>query len=64
MRAPREWTTGEFHAFLVNNGNAISHDGVTWHPARPQSVCSWAQRIRRAWDVLIGRADVLRWLGD
>ena len=36
----------------------------TWVLARPLGYPSWTERWRRAWHVLLGKADALYWGGD
>ena len=40
---------------------STSDDGVTWRPARPLGYPSLGNRIRSAWLVFTGKADVLLW---
>lgn len=42
---------------------SVSHDGVTWYPARPMTYENTflIPRIKAAWRVLTGRADAVEW---
>jgi hypothetical protein len=59
-RAPSVYTLSSLQATLALN-TATSRDGNTWYPARPEGLHSVKSRLRLAWEVFTGRADVLRW---
>jgi hypothetical protein len=59
-KAPSVYTLSSLQATL-SMGNASSRDGNTWYPARPEGYHSVRSRLRLAWEVFTGRADVLRW---
>jgi len=59
-RAPSVYTLSSLEATLKMNCST-SRDGNTWFPARPEGLSSIKSRLRLAWEVFTGRADVLRW---
>lgn len=42
---------------------SASHS-LGWHPARPTNVDSYWDRIKQAYLVLTGKADVITWIGQ
>ena len=62
-RAPNAYTF-ETLAKAANGNTTMSHDGKRWHPARPDGLHSLKSRLRLAWEVFTGKADVIRWPGN
>ena len=62
-RAPNAYTF-ESLAKAADGNTTMSHDGKSWHPARPEGYFSIVSRFRLAWEVFTGRADVIRWPGN
>ena len=60
QKAPNAYTLSSLKKVL-EMGVQSSSDGETWHPARPLGMQSLTSRMRLAWEVFTGRADVLRW---
>ncbi len=58
-KAPSVYTLSTLDAVL-KSGNSCGRGGV-WAPARPDGFYSVKNRLRLAWEVFTGRADVLRW---
>lgn len=59
-KAPSVYTLSSLKATLDMNVGT-SRNGNTWYPARPMGFFSVRSRLRLAWEVFTGRADVLRW---
>lgn len=57
MKAPNHITSLALHNLLDCE---IEIKGK-WYPARPTGYCSIFDRIKYAWWVLVGKADVLTW---
>ena len=62
-RAPSAYTF-ESLAKAADGTTAMSPDGKLWYPARPEGLHSIRSRLRLAWEVFTGRADVIRWPGN
>ena len=62
-RAPSAYTLSSL-AKAADGTAMASPDGESWHPARPEGLHSFRSRLRLAWEVFTGRADVIRWPGN
>ncbi|KHQ51080.1 hypothetical protein [Mameliella alba] len=62
-RAPNAYTFSSL-AKVASGEATISDDGKKWYPARPEGLRSFRSRLRLAWEVFSGRADVIRWPGN
>lgn len=55
----------QFGSVMRETAIKIGNDNIlVYAPARPRDAPTLRQRIRRAWDVFCGRADVLYWPGQ
>lgn len=61
-RAPSVYTPSTLSAVLINSPRKDLNG--KWLPARPEGMFSIKSRLRLAWEVFTGKADVLRWPGQ
>ena len=61
-KAPTKYTLAELMD-EVKKGTNISHDGDRWVPARPEGYFSPYRRLKYAWKVFTGKADIVIWPG-
>ena len=59
-QAPNVWTTQSFLDYSKNGPESLMSDG-SWQLARPYGFYSFWIRLRLAWKVFTGNADVLIW---
>lgn len=57
MKSPNHFTSLNMHNLSTCETEI---DGI-WQPARPLAYASLLKRLKYAWWVLIGKADVLTW---
>ncbi|MEO9900735.1 MAG: hypothetical protein ABJF28_08065 [Nisaea sp.] len=62
-RAPNAYTLSSL-ARAADGSTTVCDDGENWYPARPEGLRSFRSRLRLAWEVFTGRADVIRWPGN
>lgn len=69
MKTPQLFTAEQIKAWDSTRAVRIprvtsSSDDVRWAMARPESACTFLDRVKLAWVVLIGKYDALHWHGQ